>query len=293
MSKFYIKKFIRDDGETLEIDRTNLYLYEENALLARPDPETTSISYTEHDGGEMLHQKNPPHDQTIQGLIIPRATNYWTLALRLTSFWRINHTYRIIYERKNGTLLSVSDAWISAGLQVPPRADEDYTVWTVGLTIGDPNWREYAEDAEGNETYASNVTLPLVYAAQGGEIWDEVGLKSDEIGEAWTQGTGGIQTVFCNSSVAIYPIWIVEGECANPTLQNNTTNTEVTFNGTVASGQKLTVNLETGVAYLDRALATRYVTGLMNLAPGANLVDFRSDGGSATDCIIQWNNVIG
>ena len=117
-NKLYIKKFIRDDGETLSFDGEEVYLAQDNTLLVRPDPATSSVEYTEADGGEMIRQRNSVYDQPINGLIIPKTTDYWALGARLSQFFQINHTYSIIYIKKDGSMFQTKDAWISAGIQI-------------------------------------------------------------------------------------------------------------------------------------------------------------------------------
>lgn len=290
--KLYIKKFIRDDGQTLSFNGTEIFLNEKNKLLVRPDPNTTAVDYTEADGGEMIRQQNTTYDQKVDGLIVPKTSTYWALCSQLSLFFRINHTYKIIYIKKSGEMFAVSNAWISKGLQIEPVPHEEYSEWDITFTIGDMNWTEYAEDSGGQEIYSNTVTLPLLTLSAGGEIWDSVGLVSDNVGEEWEAGAGGVQTVNIASTQIIYPVWVVEGPCINPVLQNNTTNTIATYSGTVASGQTLTVNFQEGTAYLDSALATRYVSGIVSFVPGDNTAGFNSDGGATQSCTISWNNVI-
>ena len=291
-NKFYIKKFIRDDGQTLSFDGEEIYLDQSNTLLVRPDPSTTAVNYTEADGGEMIRQQNTTYDQPINGLIVPKTTDYWTLTAQLSLFFRINHTYKIVYVKKDSSMFMASGAWISSGLQIVPVPHEEYSRWNITFTIGDTNWVEYAEDSQGKEIYSNTVTLPLISASTGGEKWDSVGLVADNVGEVWESGNGGVQTVNIASTRAIYPVWVVEGPCVNPTLQNNTTDTVAQFDGTIASGQTLTVDFAEGTAYIDTALVTRYVTGIVQFAPGDNVAGFNSDGGATDSSTISWNNVI-
>lgn len=291
-NKFYIKKFIRDDGETLSFDGEELYLAQDNTLLVRPDPNTTAVDYTEADGGEMIRQQNTTYEQTINGLIIPKSTDYWTLTSQLGLFFQINHTYKIVYVKIDGSMFSTNGAWISSGLQIVPVPREEYSAWSITMTIGDTGWTEYDEDSQGKEIYAHTVTLPLVTSSAGGEIWDSVGLVSDSVGEEWENGSGGPQTINIASTKKIYPLWTVEGPCVNPRLQNNTTDTNATFSGTVAAGQTLTVDFTSGTAYLDSALVTRYITGTVSFLPGDNVVGFASDGGATDTSTISWNNII-
>ena len=290
--KLYIKKIIRDDGEQLEFDGEEILLAEKNTLLVRPDPSTTAVEYTEADGGEMVRQKNAIYNQTINGLIVPKISGYWALSSKLGKFFKVNKTYRIVYIKSDMSMFKVENAWISSGLQIIPVPYEEYSEWNITFAIGNPNWFEYAEDSGGSEIYTNNVILPLLTANAGGEIWDAVGLSSDNVGEEWEKGAGGVQTVSIASTQAIYPVWTVVGPCVNPTLQNNTTDTVAEYDGTVASGQTLVVDFAEGVARLNTALVTRNVSGLVSLKPGENTLGFNSDGGTTESSIISWNNII-
>lgn len=290
--KLYIKKFIRDDGRRLEFDANEIYLAQENTLLVRPDPNTTAVEYTEADGGEMVGQHNSIYEQPISGLIIPKATPYWDLVSRLSGFFQINHRYKIIYKKIDGGMFAVDRAWISAGLQIVPVPYENYSSWEITLAIGHTDWVEYSETPSGEEEYSNIVTLPLIGMNEGGEVWDSVGLVTTKVGEVWEVGKGGVQAVNINSTKVVYPVWTVKGPCVNPKLQNNTTDSNAEFNGTVATGQTLVVNFTDGTAYLDSALVTRFVTGTVSFVPGENMVGFNSDGGATETSTISWNNVI-
>ena len=171
--KIYLKKFIRDDGKTLEMDGRELYLADDNTLLVQADPSTTEIEYTEADGGEMIRQRLAINDQTINGLIVPRNENYWELYQRVSSFFQINHEYKLIYKRKSGEMFAVKDAWLSTRPQIIPHPYENYSEWSITFRVGEPFWTEYAESPSGDEIYAHSVTLSLVTANQGGEVWEE------------------------------------------------------------------------------------------------------------------------
>jgi len=291
--KLYIKKIIRDDGASFAFDGQEIYLAKDNTLLVRPDPNTTAVEFTEADGGEMVRQRNATYTQDVKGIIVPKTTDYWTLTSSLSLFFQINHTYKLIYIKKDGTMFATSGAWISMGLQIVPVPHENYSNWSIQFTLGNVNWTEYSEDSSGHETFANSVVLPLISASLGGEYWDSVGLVADSVGEVWEAGNGGVQTVNIASTRLLYPVWVVNGPCVNPKLQNNTTDTNAEFDGTVAAGQTLTVDFAAGTAYLNSALVTRYVFGSVSFVPGDNLVGFNSDGGETDTSTIYWNNVIG
>ena len=165
----------------MSFDANEIYLAEDNTLLVRPNPNTTSVNYTEADGGEMIRQQNSTYDQPVNGLIVPKTTDYWELTSKLSLFFRINHTYKIIYVKKNQTMFAVNGAWISTGLQIIPVPYEEYSTWSITLTIGDTAWTEYAENSSGEQIYSHTVSVPLVGINAGGEIWDAVGLVSDNV----------------------------------------------------------------------------------------------------------------
>lgn len=293
--KFYIKKLIRDDGTQLVFDESEIYLDSENVLLNRSPISSTDAEYTDTDGGEMIAQRRPSFDQVINGLIIPRMTDYWTLYQQLSSFFAINHTYRIITAKKSGIPFAQQQSWIAdgGGLQIVPQPYEDYSRWTVTMRIGNAALYEYTEDAEGNEILSNHIALPLLALAEGGEKWDSIGQVWDSIGEVWEAGTGGVQTVFIDSVSRIYPIWTVEGESINPSLQNNTTDTVATYSGTVGVGQTLVVDFATGEARLNGTLVSRNLTGQVSCQPGNNVMGFNATGGTTETSDIGWNNVIG
>lgn len=296
--KFYIKKIVRDDKEQLVFDQTEVYLDHDNTLLVRPEVETSYQDYTEADGGEMIAQKFPSFDQPINGLIVPKTTNYWTLRNQLTNFFKKNHNYFIVYEKISGETFSTGEkfktggAWISENLQVVPEPYEKYSRWTVTLRLGTAGLQEYSEDSGGQETYANVVQIPLLTSETGGSQWDETGQVWDGIGQVWSSGSGGIQEVYAESSEKVYPVWEVSGECINPTIRNNETDTEATYSGTIAAGQTLVVDFAAGTALLDGTVVTRNLTGTLELSPGQNLVAFTSDGGSADSSTLSWNNFI-
>lgn len=171
--KLYIKKFIRDDGETLSFDAEEIYLSENNTLLVRSDPATTAVEFTEEDGGEMIRQRGATYSQPVSGLIVPKSTEYWALCVRLSRFFILNHTYKIVYIKRDGSMFSMNRAWINAGLQIVPVPYENYSTWTIEFKIGDNFWTEYAEDSQGKEIYSNTVELPLLTAGTGGEVWSD------------------------------------------------------------------------------------------------------------------------
>lgn len=299
MSKyFYIKKIVRDDKTALVFDQKEIFLDDDNSLLSRPEIETTSVEYTEADGGEMVAQRLNSGTQVINGIIVPKTTDYWTLRNRLTAFFQHNHTYFIVYEKISGDTISVGEkfktgnAWIADNLQVHPEPRENFSRFSVTLGIGTAGFQEYSENASGEEIYANSVAIGLITESSGGEEWDATGQVWDSRGQVWVTGDGGIQNVHVNSTSIVYPVWTLSGESVNPTIRNNSTNTEATYNGTVAEGQTLLVDFSSGIATLDGVVVTRNLSGEFKLNPGDNLIAFDQESGTTTSSTIKWNNFI-
>ena len=292
MNKFKIWKLLRDDGETFVIDEKEIYLAQDNSILAMPEIDTSEVEYTEVDGGEMIGQRLHPLIQTINGIMLPNTEGaYLELVTKLINFFKINHTYTILYRTKTGKLFTRRDAWISDGLQVTPIANEDYLTFTCSLKVPRRFMYEYADDGNGNEMYSNSVTLPLLTAESGGRVWDAVGSVYDNVGAVYEEGNGGVKSIIVNTSMRVYPAWTVRGPCNNPQLQNNTTDTVARYSGFIASGQVLVVNFETNEAHIDTLLVSRNVTGQVYFNPGINTVGFNSEGGDTTESMMAWRNI--
>jgi hypothetical protein len=291
--KFYVKKIIRDDSAVFEFDANEIYLSTNNTMLIRPEIYSTDVNYTDTDGGEMILQKLPPQEQPFEGIIYPKTSDYWDLYFKLGAFFKINHYYTIIYKKKSGQLFAQRNAWLIKNLQVTPGATEEASVFSVSYKMKNSLLFEYAENNDGEEVYANSANLPLLSSSEGGEAWDSTGQTWDAVGSVWSAGQGGVQSISIDSVTTVYPIWTVSGSSVNPVLQNNTTDSVATYNGTVAAGQTLVVDFASGIAKLDGALVTRNISGQVSFKPGTNIVGFNSDGGTATSSTIKWNNVIG
>lgn len=289
--KFYIKKIVRDDGAVFNFDASEIYLAKDNTLLLRPDPETTMVEYTEEDGGEMIRQRNATFEQPINGLIIPKTSTYWQLRSTLEAFFQINHTYKIIYITRQGDTFATTNAWVSAGLQVAPVANEQYSEWSVGLTAGNVYLFEYQENAQGIEVFANVVSLALSSPAAGGEVWDFMGENWDTIGGVWDAGDDGYQRIITNSLRKTYPVWQVQGPCMNPSIINQTTGEDAYYSGEIGAGEVLIIDFSAGTAHLNGELVTANLSGNVMLAAGTNLIAFNRDSGVVVSTL-AWNNIV-
>lgn len=267
--------------------------YGRTAQQVIPDLDTSDIDYTDTDGGEMIRQRLSTYTQSINGLILPKDSGFWKLYSMISSFFAANHTFTLVYGKRDGQLFAIKGAWRSSGLDLPVPADEGNTTFSTEFKVGNSVLFEYSEDSSGHEVYSNNVKLGRVSAATGGEVWDGKGQVFDAVGEVWAGASGGLSSVFVSSTIKVYPVWVLQGPAVNPSIQNNTTDTSATYRGSISSTQTLVVDFSTGEARLNGAIVSRNVIGQLSIAPGNNLVGFDVEGGEATTSELEWNNVIG
>lgn len=295
---FYLKKIVRDDKKTLEFDRHEIFLAEDNSLLTRPEIQTSSVEYTEADGGEVVAQRLTIGEQAINGLIVPKENDYWTLRNRLTEFFQINRSYFLVYEKISGEEIvagakfKTGNAWISENLQVPPEPKEDYSEFSITFGIGVAGFQEYIEDPSGEETFAHSIEVGLATSSMGGQVWDETGQVYDTIGSVWAEGGGGLQEIYVDSTTSIYPVVVIKGSAVNPSIRNNTNDTVATYEGGIGDGQTLTIDFSDGTASLDGANVTRNLKGELRLEAGTNLIGFDIASGNTKTLTLKWNNFI-
>lgn len=124
--------------------------------------------------------------------------------------------------------------------------------------------------------------------AGGGVVWDENGAE-------WEAGGGGeIVVVNVDSIENILPVWTIRGEAENPTLTNLTTGMSITYNGTVASGQTLVIDLLNKTAKLNGTSVISDVSGQwVEFQPGNNRVSYSAENADAPDSTIEWQEVVG
>lgn len=114
-------------------------------------------------------------------------------------------------------------------------------------------------------------------------------------GYVWEEGgSGGPTMVEINSITNVYPIWKIFGPAVNPELSILTTNTTLTYNGTVASGQYLVIDMMNKTAKLNGTSVIGNISGdWVNLRPGVNRVVYATDNSDTPSSIIEWQEVVG
>lgn len=120
------------------------------------------------------------------------------------------------------------------------------------------------------------------------------GVEWDSDGAVWEDGGGGLTTVSVDSIENVYPVWKVVGPTNNPTLENTTTGTTISYNGNVANGQTLVVDMLNETAKLNGTSVIGNISGSwMSFAPGNNRVSYTATNSTAPDSTIEWQEIVG
>lgn len=119
--------------------------------------------------------------------------------------------------------------------------------------------------------------------------------KFTTIGAEWEEGgTKGATIVNVDAIDNTYPVWELTGPATNPTLSVLTTNTTLTYNGTITTSQKLVIDMFNKTATLNGTSVIGNVSGdFVYMAPGTNRVAYTAGNTDAPDSTIYWQEVVG
>lgn len=149
-----------------------------------------------------------------------------------------------------------------------------------------------AIEAAGRPTNVSAVSpnLPVVISVDvsGGLVWDEVGV-------VWEAGSGsGTNSIVVDGIASVSPIWTVSGPITNPTIEILSTNTSLTYEGSLAEGQTLIVDSNKMTATLNGMNVLGSISGdWLELSPGTNRVVFTATQAETTSSTLSWQKVVG
>lgn len=105
--------------------------------------------------------------------------------LQFLRFFRKNFFYKVVYIFADGTAIQRKRGYIEDAPAVP-ELWQRFPEWHVALNFEDPNYYEYAENEEGEETYAHTAILNLSNVTSGGLVWDNVGAVANPIPQSAT-----------------------------------------------------------------------------------------------------------
>lgn len=293
---YILALIIRDDGERLLLG-DGAYEFKDTQQHFQPNTYANDVVELQGADGQMLAgQVRRTAVQTFSGYIGDATFSQQAVESARSDFimfFRKQHFYTAVYIFKDGTAIQRKRGYIVNAPSVP-ELWQKLPEWSIGLNFEDPNYYEYAEDSEGDETYANTQSIAIATAVSGGLIWDEIGATWDSVGAIWEEGgTGGVTTVTVDGVDSAEPVWTVTGPATNPTLTNITTGQTIEWTGTVPDGQTLIVNMDEMTATMEGANVFQYISGSwVTLQAGNNRVSYTVTG--ATDpSTLSWNGVVG
>lgn len=292
-------RFTRDDGQTLAFNwNTGLVDQSTDDWMPAKTLRTSSFTYADADGGQMVKQHYDPWPITFSGYIVANSSaKVREIRNNLLSFFTTNHYFTAIFTDCDGVEMSAPSGWISSAPAVVLRNKHDTApTFSLGLTFGDPYLYEYAEDEQGNPTYANSIEVPkyVQKATAAGYMYSGAGYIYYGGGYAYTGEINQVPTIDVNSTQPVAPIWTVTGQATNPSITNLTTNTSMSYKGTIANGQTLVVDCLNQTAMIGTADVSRYLSGdWMTLAVGTNQLRYETTSdGDTKSSKLSWNGVI-
>lgn len=211
---------------------------------------------------------------------------------KFLGFFQKNYLYEAIYIMPDGTAIKRQRGYLVNA----PAVKEFYQLeptYSVALGFEDVHYYTYMEDDDGEELYGKSATILLYNAVTGGFKYDETGGIFDERGAVLLDGVGGTSSLNIESIEAVFPVWTVEGMAVNPKLENLTTGESIQFNGTVAGGQTLTIDMLNQTATLGGTNVLTEVEGSwISFIPGKNKINYTADNSSAPNSRAKWREVV-
>lgn len=295
---FILALFIRDDGERFLLG-TGAYEFDKNQLQFIANTYANDIVEVQgNDGvflaGQVRRGATQPFDGYVGNGATPK-TKVEEYRREFIKFFRKNYYYKVVYIFSDGSAIQRKKGFIVDA----PEVKELYQYapqYHVALNFEDINYYSYSEDSDGEEIYADEASIPLTASsASGGLVWDEYGVVWDEYGAVWEEGSSGGATIISVDSIDIvYPIWEVRGPAVNPQLTDITTNTTISYDGTVTASQTLTIDMFNKTATLNGTSVISRVSGeWVYLKPGQNRMAYTASNQDAPDSKIRWQEIVG
>lgn len=295
---FILALFIRDDGERFLLG-SGAYEFQEKQLhFAANSYENDIVEVQGNDGlllaGQVRRAKAQDFDGYIGDASVSKS-DVETYRKNFIAFFRKDHHYKVVYVFPDGTAIQRRQGFIVDAPEVK-ELYQYYPAYHVALNFEDVNYYSYWENPSGHEVYGKSAKIYLSSGVdEGGLIWDEDGVVWDAVGATWEKGSGGgSTTVPVNSIDRVYPIWELTGPAVNPEIEVVTTNTAITYTGTVTANQTLRVDMINKTATLNGISVINNISGeWISLAPGNNRVVYTATNNDADYSTIYWQEVVG
>lgn len=294
---FILALFIRDDGERFLLG-SGAYEFEEKQLqFVANEYDNDVVEVQGNDGvflaGQVRRSSTQPFDGYIGDATVSKEDieNYRKAFI---AFFRKNYYYKVVYIFSNGTAIQRKQGFIVDAPEVK-ELYQRYPKYHIALNFEDINYYSYSENSLGEEIYTQKAILPVTSISTGGLIWDVYGAVADNLGYEWEAGTsGGPITLTIDSIDNVYPIWELKGPAINPQLSNITTNTTLSYSGTITASQTLRVDMLNKIVTLNGTSVISNVSGdWVYFKPGNNRVTYTTVNNDSVPSNIQWQEIVG
>lgn len=172
--------FIRSDGERFLLG-TGAYDFKSDLQHFQPNTMANDIVELQGTDGQLLAgQVRRSATQSFDGYVGDSTQNrerIEELRRDFLMFFRKNFFYKTVYIYPNGTAIQRKRGYIVDAPSVP-ELYQFFPEYHVALNYEDPNYYEYAEDAQGDEIFANILAIALSSARSGGLVWDALGAVS-------------------------------------------------------------------------------------------------------------------
>jgi hypothetical protein len=295
---FILALFIRDDGERFLLG-SGAYEFNKKQLHFNANSYANDIVEVQgNDGVFLAGQVRRATAQEFDGYIGDATVSRPNIEIyrkNFLTFFRKNYYYKVVYVFNDGTAIQRKKGFIVDAPEVK-ELYQKFPEYHISINFEDVNYYAYLEDDDGEEVYGKNTVVPLsAGSADGGLIWDAVGVEWDNIGAEWEDSSSsGPTTITIDSIDNVFPIWEIKGPAVNPELSILTTGTTLYYSGTVTATQTLKIDMFNKTALLNGTSVIGNVAGeWIYLKPGNNRVTYTTDNATATSSTIYWQEIVG
>lgn len=291
---FKIEIVRQSDGEKFVFNDTKDYGYalaKDLKILDNATIDTSSYNYAGMDGAYAVNQTRRTRPFDLTGYIFSTMSKTtWEQRQELLTFFRIREFYTIIFFPCNAEPFKMINAIISDG----PDIEEHFTNGVASVDISflglDPYLYAYQEGID----YVSQITLRKTSGEIGGRVWTDATATWENATKIWLESGVDVVDVIIKTVADIYPRVTIKGPCVNPQVINLTTGVTMGYYGSVSENQTLVFDAVNQTVKINGANVVHNLTGSwMFMQPGENRMQFTTQGGTANEALIEWNEVVG
>lgn len=286
--------FIRkSDGEKFIFGKglTGFSLSPTTPILEEAPIETASYNYAQMDGGYAVNQIRRPREFNVDGILLPAENqNMWQERQRALKFFRIREFYKAIFEANDGYSFMLNSVILTDGADITKWRCEGVASFKLSFIALDPNAYLYSPSSE----YSSSVAVHRLAATKGGRIWGNSLAIWEEGLKRWNGSGTSIINVAVDTVLPVNPVIRIHGAATNPKIINLTTNTSITYNGSIGVGKILEINCYEQTATIDGSNVVSNMSGeWIEIISGINRFQFTITSGTTNEAILLWNEVVG